>query len=92
MFNYRIQLGLIWPPTRDATREARHQPMSPLEAIRAKCRDCACYQPIEIRFCESLNCAFWLFRPGRRWRALSQGAGNHHGFCDSWAVQDGGCQ
>ena len=70
MTKTRTRLAAIWPPTAEASREAGHAPMSPLKAIREKCRDCSCYQLNEIRLCEAVNCALWPFRAGRHpWRA-----------------------
>ena len=64
------ELAAVWSPTASAAREAGHKPQSPLQAIREKCRDCACYQLNEIRGCEAVNCALWPFRAGKHpWRA-----------------------
>jgi hypothetical protein len=38
---------------------------SPLKAIRAKCLDCTCYQPAEVRLCPVTACSLWPFRFGR---------------------------
>jgi hypothetical protein len=66
-------LAAIWPPTSEASREAGHEPMSPLKAIREKCRDCSCYQLNEIRACEALKCPLWPFRAGRHpWLAEAE--------------------
>jgi hypothetical protein len=58
-------LVAIWPPTSEASREAGHEPMSPLRAIREKCRDCSCYQLNEIRACQTVKCPLWPFRAGK---------------------------
>jgi hypothetical protein len=34
------------------------------DAIRAKCIDCCCGSPTEVRRCGDLNCALWPFRMG----------------------------
>ena len=66
----RTELAAVWPPTANAGREAGHEPMSPLKAIRAKCYDCSYFQLNEIRLCEVVNCALWPFRAGKHpWRA-----------------------
>ncbi len=39
---------------------------TPMEAIRAKCRDCTCDQAQEIRDCATTTCALWPYRMGRR--------------------------
>jgi hypothetical protein len=68
--NTRTQLVAVWPPTAAVSREAGHQPQSPLQAIREKRRDCSCYQLNEIRACEAVNCALWRFKVGKHpWRA-----------------------
>jgi hypothetical protein len=68
----RTELAAVWPPTANAGREAGHEPMSPLKAIRAKCHDCSYFQPSEIRLCEAVNCALWPFRAGKNpWRSPS---------------------
>lgn len=36
-----------------------------LRAVRAKCLDCSCYQPSEVRLCPVTRCALWPFRFGR---------------------------
>jgi hypothetical protein len=61
---HRTELAAIWPPTAEAACEAGHAPQSPLSAIRAKCRDCCCYQPGEVRRCEAVKCPLWPFRAG----------------------------
>jgi hypothetical protein len=33
-----------------------------LEAVRAKCLDCCCQQPNEVRYCTATFCALWPFR------------------------------
>ena len=36
-----------------------------LQAIRRKCLDCSCYQPIEVRNCHLSTCDLWPYRLGR---------------------------
>lgn len=52
-----------------------HSP-NPLKAIRAKCLDCCCDSPVEVRLCPSRNCALHPFRlgtnPFRRKRVLTE--------------------
>ena len=73
MTKTRTELAPIWPPTAEGSREAGHKPMSPLKAIREKCRDCSCYQLNEIRLCEDMGCALWPFRAGRHpWLAEAE--------------------
>jgi hypothetical protein len=36
-----------------------------LDSIRAKCLDCSCYQPSEVRECPVTTCGLWPFRMGR---------------------------
>ena len=39
---------------------------TPIKAIRAKCLDCTCQQPKEVRLCVITRCALWPYRMGRR--------------------------
>jgi hypothetical protein len=39
---------------------------TPIKSIRAKCLDCTCNQPKEIRLCEVINCPLYPYRMGRR--------------------------
>jgi hypothetical protein len=41
-----------------------NQPKSPGKAIRAKCLDCCCYQPGEVKACPAETCPLWPFRMG----------------------------
>jgi hypothetical protein len=43
--------------------------LTPIKAIRAKCMDCTCNQPKEIRECTVTRCALWPYRMGRRPKA-----------------------
>jgi len=36
-----------------------------LQAVRAKCLDCSCYQPSEVRQCPVTRCALWVYRFGK---------------------------
>ena len=40
--------------------------LTPIKAMRAKCLDCTCNQPKEIRLCTVINCALWPYRMGKR--------------------------
>ncbi len=42
------------------------QVLTPIKAIRAKCMDCTCNQPTEIRECRITSCALWPYRMGKR--------------------------
>ncbi len=44
----------------------RHQTLTPVKAIRAKCVDCCCHQWAEVRRCPCPECALWPYRFGRR--------------------------
>ncbi|MFA5391063.1 MAG: hypothetical protein WC331_06545 [Candidatus Omnitrophota bacterium] len=39
--------------------------LTPLKAIRAKCLDCSCFQPKEVKLCTIPECALFPFRQGR---------------------------
>ena len=62
-------------PSRILSLKFRSQ--NPLKAIRARCLDCCCYQPSEVRKCTAVECPSWPFRMGtnpfRRKRVLSDG-------------------
>lgn len=38
--------------------------MNPMRAIREKCLDCSCQQPMEVKECTVKMCALWPFRMG----------------------------
>ena len=40
--------------------------LTPFKSIRAKCYDCSCHQPKEIRFCTVVACPLWPYRHGHR--------------------------
>jgi hypothetical protein len=51
-------------------RAAGHVPIPVLKAIRAKCLDCCCGSPSEVRACIITSCALWPYRSGSNpWRA-----------------------
>lgn len=35
------------------------------KAIRLKCLDCCCGNPVEVRLCTAKNCPLWRFRLGK---------------------------
>lgn len=54
----------------DEIRAIGHEPMSPMEAIRAHCLDCCGGSPQEVRYCTATGCPSWPFRTGKNpWRA-----------------------
>lgn len=53
------------------------QVLTPLKAIRGKCRDCTCDQVLEIRECPIKTCTLWPYRMGKRPR---QGVGTPRAF------------
>ena len=40
--------------------------LTPIKAIRAKCLDCCCDSPKEVRECTIVQCALWAYRMGHR--------------------------
>lgn len=51
---------------------------TPVKAIRAKCLDCTCDQPAEVRRCPAENCPLHPYRMGHRPKAAespAEGAG-----------------
>jgi hypothetical protein len=50
-------------------REAGHEPLSPLQALRARCLDCCAGQANEVAVCPVVECPAWPFRMGTNpWR------------------------
>jgi hypothetical protein len=57
----------------DEVREIGHKPMSPMQAIRARCLDCSAGSPDEVRLCAHVECASWPFRMSKNpWREVSE--------------------
>jgi hypothetical protein len=55
--------------TTEELKAAGHEPMSPLQAIRAHCLDCCAYQEREVALCPAVDCPSWPFRMGSNpWR------------------------
>src|SRR5215472_1157940 len=50
--------------TQDELKAAGHEPMSPLQALRARCLDCCAYQEKEVALCPAVQCPSWPFRMG----------------------------
>ena len=40
--------------------------LTPIKAIRAKCLDCCCGHPSEVRICTALKCPLYPYRMGKR--------------------------
>ena len=40
--------------------------LTPVKAIRAKCLDCCCGHPSEVRICVAVNCPLHPYRMGKR--------------------------
>ena len=54
-------------PRRMTTAELNslgHTSKSVLAAVRAKCLDCCCYEPTEVRKCVATSCPLWPLRTG----------------------------
>jgi hypothetical protein len=55
--------------TREELREAGHEQMSALQALRAHCLACAGRQEKEVALCPAVDCPAWPFRTGHDpWR------------------------
>jgi len=39
--------------------------VTPLKAIRARCLDCCCFSPMEVKKCPAKDCPLWAFRMGK---------------------------
>jgi hypothetical protein len=48
--------------TQGELKAAGHDPMSPLQALRARCVDCCAYQEKEVALCPAVQCPSWPFR------------------------------
>ena len=56
--------------SRDELMAAGHKPMSPLNAIRARCVDCCAGELSRVRRCAHLDCPSWPYRMGTNpWQA-----------------------
>lgn len=49
--------------------------LTPIKAIRAKCKDCTCNQNVEIRECPITDCPLYEYRMGHRPKNDSVGEG-----------------
>jgi hypothetical protein len=38
--------------------------ITPMQAIRAKCADCCCWNLAEVAKCPAKTCVLWIFRDG----------------------------
>ena len=59
--------NLVGRPPSDVPSEYLHGAYSaknPVKAIRARCLDCCCGQPTEVRKCVATDCPSWPFRMG----------------------------
>lgn len=39
--------------------------LTPIQAIRAKCLDCMCWQKTEVRLCPAEDCPIYAYRLGK---------------------------
>jgi len=51
--------------------------LTPLRAIRAKCLDCVCFQPSEVRLCASSACPLYPYRDGHNKKRQGMGGVFH---------------
>jgi hypothetical protein len=59
--------------TQDELRAMGHAPMSPMEAIRARCLDCCAGSSDEVHKCVAMACPSWPFRMSKNpWREVSE--------------------
>ena len=49
--------------------------LTPIKAIRAKCLNCCCDHPSEVRNCTVKNCALYPYRMGHRPKATTDTIG-----------------
>jgi hypothetical protein len=50
--------------SREALEALGHEKLSLLQVIRARCMDCSCFQPSEVRKCTAVGCPSWPYRMG----------------------------
>jgi hypothetical protein len=63
--------------TQAELRAMSHEPMSPMQAIRVKCLDCATTAD-EVRKCVVMTCPSWPMRTGKNpWREVSEAQREH---------------
>jgi hypothetical protein len=61
--------------TQDELKAAGHEPMSPLQALRARCLDCCAYQEKEVALCPTVDCPSWPLCMGTDpWRKAASAA------------------
>lgn len=39
---------------------------TPMKAIRRKCLDCCCYNPVEVKLCELRTCPLYPYKDGHK--------------------------
>ena len=54
------------PPIVGKPPDATERKLTPVKAIRMKCKDCCCDSVAEIRKCELTSCPLWRYRLGKR--------------------------
>ncbi len=59
------------------------QVLTPIKAIRAKCMDCTCNQPKEIRECRITECPLWPYRMGKRPKKQAVGEEGTQEACEA---------
>ena len=52
--------------------------LTPMKAIRAKCLDCCCWNPTEVRLCAIMDCPLHPYRDGHN--PARKGKGNLSGL------------
>jgi hypothetical protein len=63
------------PVSRQDLFDAGHDDRPMLQTIRAKCLDCCCDQPGEVRICRITSCPLWPYRMGTNPFAKPRGSG-----------------
>ena len=51
-------------------------------AVKAKCLDCTCWQPLEIQKCQIVTCPLWRVRPYQKaplWQTEARGGPSREG-------------
>ncbi len=56
----------ITPERQDPLQKAKLDPTSLRKAVNAKCYDCSCGQPNEIRLCPVVGCSLYPVRPYKK--------------------------
>lgn len=64
--------------------------LTPLRAIRGKCRDCCCGSVTEVRRCPCQTCSLWPYRLGHRPKAEGASTTENGGLQGDFSADEAG--